>query len=375
MTGAPASEEPRAASRSADFPATVLALVDRGEPDDGIAYVGALLERALAELAPRTRTITVFPDDRGADPTFVQRSLFGVRLIAAGRRADCVLFNHVGVAEAQARIPHALRRPYAVFVHGGEAWDETMAPSRRRALAGATVRIANSAHTAARVQAAHPETAIAEVCPLALLPEQESGSVDGALVGSMTARTIVIAGRMNADARYKGHDELLDAWPAVLARRPDARLAIVGRGDDAKRLETKATRLGLAASVRFTGLVSDATLDAMLARAGAFALPGRAEGFGLGYLRAMRAAIPCIAGTDDAAHEVVSDGTTGVLVQPDDGEALAGALIGVLGDTVRRREMGEAGRTRFEAHFGFERFRERLGEIMRRSLSPSPRSL
>jgi phosphatidylinositol alpha-1,6-mannosyltransferase len=372
---APASGEPRDATRPAGFPATVLALVDRGEPDDGIAYVGALLGRALAELAPRTRTITVFPDDRGADPTFVQRSLFGARLIAAGRRADCVLFKHVGVAEAQARIPRALRRPYAVFVHGAEAWDEAMAPSRRRALAGARVRIANSAHTAARVHAAHPEAALAEVCPLALLPEQDGGPVDGALVGSMTARTIVIAGRMNADARYKGHDELLDAWPAVLARRPDARLAIVGRGDDAKRLETKATRLGLAASVRFTGLVSEATLDAMLARAGAFALPGRAEGFGLAYLRAMRAAIPCIGGADDAAREVVSDGTTGVLVQPDDGHALAAALIGVLGDTVRRREMGEAGRARFEAHFQFERFRDRLGEIMRGSLSPSPRSL
>jgi hypothetical protein len=56
-------------------------------------------------------------------------------------------------------------------------------------------------------------------------------------VGSITARTVVIAARMNAADRSKGHDELLEAWPAILGRRPDARLALVGRGDDVKRLE------------------------------------------------------------------------------------------------------------------------------------------
>ena len=87
---------------SSGFPSTVLALVDRGVPDDGVSYVGALLERALLELAPRSRTITVFPDQEGlADPTLVQRALFALRLNRARRRADCVLSNHVGVATAQ----------------------------------------------------------------------------------------------------------------------------------------------------------------------------------------------------------------------------------------------------------------------------------
>ena len=83
------------------FPATLLALVDRGVPDDGIAYVGLLLERALTELAPWSRTITVFPDvEGGSDPTLLQRGVFTARLVRGGRRAEQVLFNHLGVATA-----------------------------------------------------------------------------------------------------------------------------------------------------------------------------------------------------------------------------------------------------------------------------------
>ncbi len=353
------------------FPSTVLALVERDVPDDGVAYVGALLERALAELAPRTRTFTVFPNDRGADPTFLQRGVFAARLIAAGRRADCVVYNHVGLAEAQAGLPASMRRPYAVFVHGVEAWDVTMVPARRRALVEATVRIASSEHTARRLLEVHPEAAPAAVCVLGLLPAADSGAVDGALMSSVTPRTIIIAGRMNADLRSKGHDELLEVWQTVLGRRPDARLVVVGRGDDVKRLETKATGLGLDGSVRFTGMVTEATLDTMLARAGAFALPSTVEGSGLSYLRAMRAAIPCIGSTEGAASEIIEDGRTGTLVPPLDRDALAQAVIDVLGDTARRRDMGEAGRARFEANYRFDHFRTRLDSIMRNAFRPA----
>ena len=353
--------------RAPGFPTVLLALVERGAPDDDVSYAGALLERALSELSPHSRTITVFPDQEGgADATLVQRGVFAARLIGAGRRADCVLYNHLGVATAQSSLPSAMRRPYAVLVHGAESWDEAIDAPRKRALADATMRIASSAYAARRVTEAHPSVGAAEVLPLALLPEADAGTVDGALVGSITPRTIVISGRMQSTERDKGHDELLEAWPTVLGRRPDARLAIVGRGDDVKRLEAKANGLGLAGSVRFAGMVSEATLDAMLARAGGFALPSRAEGFGLSYLRAMRAGVPCIAGNDDAARELIEDGVSGMLVAAAEKDAIAQAVISLLGDSERRRAMGEAGRAAFNARFSFDAFRERLDVMLRR---------
>jgi phosphatidylinositol alpha-1,6-mannosyltransferase len=361
--------EPEA--RAPGFPSTVLALVERGAPDDDVSYAGALLERALSDLAPRFRTLTVFPDQEGgSDATLVQRGLFAARLLSAGRRADCVLFNHLGVATALGSIPAGMRRPYAVLVHGAESWDPDIDASRRRALAEASLLIASSAYAARRVVESHPEVRPPEVLPLALLPDRDTSAVDGALVGSITPRTIVISGRMSAAERYKGHDELLDAWPTILGRRPDARLALVGRGDDVKRLESKATGLGLAGSVRFTGAVSEATLDAMLARAGGFALPSRAEGFGLSYLRAMRAGVPCIAGSDDAARELVEDGVSGLLVPAADRDAVAQAVITLLGDTVRRRAMGDAARAAFEERFTYANFLERLDAMLRRHFPP-----
>ena len=352
-------------ARFPGFPATLLALVDRGVPDDGIAYVGLLLERALTELSPGTRTITVFPDvDGGSDPTLLQRGLFKTRLVRGSRRSDLVLFNHLGVATAEVTLPSRLRRPFAVFLHGREAWAADIEPARKRALVEAKLLIANSELTAQRVHEAHPEAPMPHACPLSLLPGPPSGAVDGALVTSITPRTIVIAGRMNDNERHKGHEDLLDAWPTVLARRPDARLAVVGRGNDLKRLEAKTAALGLAGSVRFAGFVTDATLDAMLVRAGGFALPSKGEASALGYLRAMRAGVPCIGGADDAGHEVIVDGVTGMLVPTADRDALALAVIDLLGDSERRKRMGEAGLARFEERFRFEKFVERLGTIL-----------
>jgi glycosyltransferase involved in cell wall biosynthesis len=362
-------EERERLARIAGFPVTVLGLVQRGGAADSVAYVGAMLESALAELAETYRTVSLFPED-GGSPTLLRRTLFAGRLMVAERNSECALFNHVGVATAQARLPQRVRRPYALWVHGPEVLDPEMSPARRRALHEATITFVNSAQTAERVHEAHPDIARPAVLPLALLPAHDGGRVDGALVASVTPRTVVIAGRMSAGERYKGHDELLEAWQTVLARRPDARLAIVGQGDDAKRLEAKSIALGLTGSVRFTGYVSDSTLDAMLARAAAFALPSRGEGFGLAYLRAMRAALPCIAGADDGAREVLEDGVTGVLVPQGDRDALGQAVIGMLGDTVRRRTMGEAGKERFERHFTYDRFVARLDEVMRDALTP-----
>lgn len=352
--------------RAPGFPSTVLALVERGAPDDDVSYAGALFERALGELAPKSRTLTVFPDQEGgADATLVQRGVFAARLMAACRRADCVVYNHLGVATAQTSIPTAVRRPYAVLLHGAESWDADIDAARQKALADSTLRIATSSYASRRVAEAHTALAAPDVLPLALLPERDITPVDTALVGSMTTRTIVVSGRMSASERFRGHDEILDAWPAILARRPDARLVIVGQGDDVKRLETKATSMGLTGSVRFTGLVTESTLDAMLAKSGGFALPSRSEGFVLSYLRAMRAGLPCVGGSDDAAKEVVEDGTTGMLVTAGDRDSVAQAIISLLGDTERRRAMGEAARARYEEHFTFDIFRERLDAVMR----------
>ena len=169
---------------------------------------------------------------------------------------------------------------------------------------------------------------------------------------------------MSAAERYKGHDALLDAWPSVVARQPDARLVVVGGGDDLPRLREKAVSLGVASRVIFTGFVDDPELAAIYERAAAFAMPSRGEGFGLAYLEAMEHGLPCIGSIHDAAGEVIDDGVTGFLVDQADSSALADRLTHLLTDGERRRTMGEAGRQRVRTRFTTERFSKSLADAV-----------
>jgi phosphatidylinositol alpha-1,6-mannosyltransferase len=160
--------------------------------------------------------------------------------------------------------------------------------------------------------------------------------------------------------RYKGHDQLLEAWPAVLARVPNARLVVVGDGDDVVRLQEKAAALRLSPNVVFTGFLSNTDLLLRYRQAAVFAMPSRSEGFGLVYLEAMAHRLPCIGSSHDAAGEVIEDGSTGYLVSQSDTTTLAARIVSLLEDEGLRRAMGERGHARLLRAYTYERFRDRF---------------
>jgi phosphatidylinositol alpha-1,6-mannosyltransferase len=165
---------------------------------------------------------------------------------------------------------------------------------------------------------------------------------------------------MLAAERYKGHDQVLEAWPEVVRRVNGATLVIVGDGDDLPRLKRKSAALGISASVDFTGFVSQERLSALYRDAAMLAMPSRAEGFGLVYVEAMSHGLPCIGSTHDASGEVIENGVTGYLVDQSDIGALAERMSDLLSDPDRRTEMGGRGRERFERHFTYEAYKKRL---------------
>lgn len=333
----------------------------------GVAYLGRLTQRALADLSGTPPVTAELSPRKLGTVTPAEGTRFLLQLAAAQARGatDWWIFNHVGVARAQARLPGFVRRPYALWLCGVEAWEPDPGAGRLAAMRGAALRIAISRHTAARVAETHPQVGPVRVCPLALLPpEPPSGSVDADLLARIGPRAVAIVGRMAAAERYKGHDQLLECWPAVRDRIPGAQLVIVGAGDDADRLRAKAGELGISESTLFTGFVSDATREAILARAAAFAMPSRGEGFGLVYLEAMKLGVPCVGSNADAAREVVADGETGFTVDPEDRDSIAAALVRLLGDAELARRLGDAGRGRYESIYTYERFRARFGAVL-----------
>jgi phosphatidyl-myo-inositol alpha-mannosyltransferase len=145
-------------------------------------------------------------------------------------------------------------------------------------------------------------------------------------------KSVLFLGRF--DEPRKGMEVLLAALPALVQRFPDVELLIAGRGDE-EELRSKAGEL--AKHLRFLGQVDDAQKASALCSADVCCAPNTGgESFGIVLVEAMAARTPVVASDLVAFRRVLEDGAAGRLVPVDDPDALADALIDVLGDDVAR---------------------------------------
>ncbi len=158
----------------------------------------------------------------------------------------------------------------------------------------------------------------------------------------------------------KGYDVMLRALPAILRACPRCHYVIVGRGDAAyeRALRKLSERLGVDGHVHFTGFREE--VNPILAALDVYVHPSRMESFGISLIEAMAMGRAVVATRTGGIPEIVVEGETGVLVPPEDPEALAVAVCALLGDTPRRRTFGEAGRRRVNDHFTVEVMMERM---------------
>jgi len=106
-------------------------------------------------------------------------------------------------------------------------------------------------------------------------------------------------------------------------------------------IEAEVRRLGLHERVRFTGYVAGEDLPALLSGALAFVFPSLYEGFGLPVVEAMACGTPVVCSTSSSLPEVAGDAA--LLVDPLDPEAIAAALLRIVGDEGLRRELVRRG--------------------------------
>ena len=163
----------------------------------------------------------------------------------------------------------------------------------------------------------------------------EPASVDG----TKRADDVLVAGVAANLEYWKGIDVLLEA--ARLARAP-LRLEIYGVGALRNELEAQARAAGVDA--RFHGFVTD--MREPLAGLDVLVQPSRADNLPLAILEAMAAGLPVVGTRVGGIPELVADGETGLVVEPENPTALAAALDSLASSPARRAELGEAGRAR-----------------------------
>lgn len=329
---------------------------------DGISTVARLVARACEDvtvlaLHEPDRVSFDGADVRGAGGRSSRFVAGAARCAVSADRSTTVVVNHLHLAPAALAFV-ARGASLLTIVHGVEAW-KPLTWLQRVALGRSERIVAVSAFSRDRFRAANPHFAqrAIDVCHLGLEPIVTSSGP------GEPAPSALIVGRMAHDERYKGHDLLIDIWRDVTADVPGAVLRVVGDGDDRSRLEQKAATMNLANGIEFLGRISDERLAREYERCTAVVMPSRGEGFGLVFIEAMRAARGCIGG-HGSASEIIVDGDTGFVVNPDDRADLRQAVVRMLRDRTSTAAMGVKGRARFLQHFTEDHFRSRLHALL-----------
>lgn len=367
----------------------VIPTADYPPIEGGIASVALHVSREFAAMG---HTVTViaphFPDMHDFDanePVRVLRyrgyNLGPLRIVplaalawAPMGKADLVLAINVAQGGVLAWLR---RRPFVVFAYAYEFLKfprtSMAAALLRRVYAAADRVVAISNYTRDRLaEFGVSASRIAVVYPGAPSPRSYPDAALIALrrqLGLDGKRIVLAVGRF---IRRKGHLNLVRAFARIVERAPDVKLVMVGRGPMKDEVGALVQSLGLADRVCMPGYLPDDDTAMLFQLCDVFALPngqdesGQVEGFGLVFAEAQAGGKPVVAGRSGGAAEAVLDGETGLLVDPDQPEVLADALLSVLDNPELARKLGAAGRRRVESELNWTQFTRRTLESVER---------
>jgi phosphatidylinositol alpha-1,6-mannosyltransferase len=277
-----------------------------------------------------------------------------------------------------------VKAPYGVLVHGGDLLVELhrihhsrFARRTLKALLGsAAAVVANSQWTREQAQKVLRELGLdpladaVKVVPLGTDPKHFRPGIDTSAVRARYRingdRWVISVGRLEP---YKGIDVALQSIASLRRRGVDVGYLVVGTGKKRIGYRRLAQELGIGDAVRFIGSVPDADLPALYNLAGAYvgisrrADRSRVEGFGVALAEASACGVPVIAGHSGGVAEAVENGETGLVVEPDDPDAVAAALTRVFEDQLLARRLGQAGRKAVETYYNWDRVIRDLREI------------
>lgn len=336
-----------------------------GENVGGVQRSGQLAWEALraetAKCKSWVHSIWYDPRSHGAQTTHndvmvvSSKGAAVLEILRQPRRLELLLLWHAGFLKL---LPffRATEKRVVLFLHGIEAW-QRLDPLSEYLLNRINLFLSNSEHTWQQFLRFHPScrNISHRVVPLGIGEPLTAPSPAPDVLP-----VLLMLSRLLRSEDYKGHREVIAAWPRVLQQLPDAQLWIAGDGDLRPELERLVAARHLQNSVRFFGRVSEEQKQQLLEQCRCLAMPSRGEGFGLVYLEAMRVGRPCLVSHCDAGREVVNPPEAGLAVDPDDSRALAAALVRLLTPNAEWETWSQNARRRYEENFTAAHFQQRL---------------
>lgn len=156
--------------------------------------------------------------------------------------------------------------------------------------------------------------------------------------------------------KIKGLDVLLTAWSKFI-KRHQAKLVIIGEGEERENLQNMAKKLGISDSVIFKGFVDGAR--SLLSSFDIFCMPSRSEAMPYALLEAGLAGLPVIATPVGGIPEIVESGSNGILVPVENAEVLFSSLILLAEDENLRKRLGTNLKSSIQENFSFEKMAEK----------------
>lgn len=326
-----------------------------------------------------------FHGKHGPHPTIADRigvAATALRIVLT-RPISAVHVAHINLTPMGRALATLARAPLICNAYGLELWSG-LTERRKRAFATADLIIADCHHAANYVvdsglHAARPDVHWDCVDLDLLTLGQPAPAVLGryGIPDRRETPVVLTLGRLAKEARHKGYERLIAAFPDLLKLHPSAKLVIAGRGNYATVLREQADAAGLGDACIFTGSIDEQDLPDVYRAATIFSLisekgDGKGEGIPLTPLEAMASGAPIIVGDQDGSPEAVEGTGMGYVLSPDDRAGHVAAMAALLAEP---HDVAEGRRARMRAiaeeRFGFEPFAEKLAaSYARLGLSP-----
>ncbi len=163
-------------------------------------------------------------------------------------------------------------------------------------------------------------------------------------------------------------DLVLRAYASAYTKIVPSHLRLIGGGPMQDDLEKLAEDFGIKNKVTIEGWIEKTKAASYIAHADVLLMPSYQESFGVAALEAAAYGLPIIATNVGGVPEIVKDGISGILIEPGDESALAGAMVHLGNDFHVRKKMGAAGREYVRRHYAWDECLDKMEKVYQKIL-------